>query len=98
MEKAKKVPSSKVNQKLIEGEKEVLFFRKLATIMTDIDLEKEYDKSLYKPYLESKLSSFYLKYQLKQFLSKLDSLHDIVLDLYSFPLFDTIKEDKKEII
>ena len=51
-----------------------------------------------KPYLESKLSSFYLKNQLKQFLSKLDSLHDIVLDLHSSPLFDTVKEDKKEII
>ena len=47
MEKAKKDPSIKVNQKLIEGEKEGLFFRKLATIMTNIDLEKEYDKSLY---------------------------------------------------
>lgn len=98
MEQAKKDPSSKVNQKLIEGEKDALFFRKLATIMTDIDLEKEYDKSIYKPYLESKLSSFYLKYQLKQFLSKIDSLHDIVLDLHSSPLFEIAKEEKKEII
>ena len=93
VEMAKKDQSSKVNQKIVEGEKEALFFKKLATILINIDLAQDYDKSSYKPYEESKLTSFYLKYQLNQFLSKIKSMHDIVLSSQQ-TLFDSV--EKKE--
>ena len=95
IENAKKDPSNKINQKLIDGEKDALFFKKLATIITDIDLNTEYDKSLYSPYKESKLAPFYLKYQLNQFYSKLEQLPGIILDLHSGTLFDEIEEEKE---
>ena len=95
IENAKKDPSNKINQKLIDGEKDALFFKKLATIITDIDLNTEYDKSLYSPYKESKLAPFYLKYQLNQFYSKLEQLQGIILDLHSGTLFDEIEEEKE---
>ena len=96
VEMAKKDQSSKVNQKIVEGEKEALFFKKLATILTDIDLAQDYDKSSYKSYEESKLTSFYLKYQLNQFLSKIKSMHDIVLSSQQ-TLFDSVEKKETEI-
>ena len=99
IENAKKDQSSKINQKIVEGEKDALFFKKLATIITDIDLTKEYDKAEYKPYEENKLTLFYLKYQFKQFLSKIGSMHDIIKNSDNPTLFDIAKEkDSLEII
>lgn len=96
IEMAKLDQSSKVNQKIVEGEKEALFFKKLATIITDLDLENEYQKSEYKPYEEKKLTSFYLKYQFNQFLSKIKSMHDIVLSSYNPTLFEASEKDSPE--
>lgn len=99
IEMAKKDQSSKINQKIVEGEKEALFFKKLATIITDIDLNKEYEKAEYKPYEENKLTSFYLKYQFNQFLSKIKSMHDLIKLSDNPTLFDlSEKKDKEEII
>ena len=99
IEMAKKDQSSKINQKIVEGEKEAVFFKKLATIMTDIDLNKEYEKAEYKPYEENKLTSFYLKYQFNQFLSKIKSMHDLIKLSDNPTLFDlSEKKDKEEII
>ena len=97
VENAKKDPSNKLNLKLIEGEKEALFFKKLATIITDIDLKEEYEKSSYIPYDENKLTPFYLKYQFNQFLSKISSMHDIVLNQQQLSLFNT-EAKKNEVI
>ncbi|MBQ8143007.1 MAG: DNA polymerase I [Bacilli bacterium] len=70
-------PKPKVNQKILEGEKDALFFKKLATIETDLDMKEDYQKSLYAPYQKGKLSKYYIKYQLAQFLRNIDSLRDI---------------------
>lgn len=64
--------------KILAGEKDALFFKKLATIDTGLDMKEDYDKSRYRPYQEQHLAAFYLKYQFHQFLKKLDKMKDIV--------------------
>lgn len=85
----KEDPKPKVNQKFIEGEKEALFFKRLASIYTELEMKNSYDQSLYQPYQKSKLASFYLKYQLKQFLRQMDSLEGMIDDQnHQISLFD----------
>jgi DNA polymerase-1 len=75
---AKANPDSKTNQKIIAGEQDALFSKSLAAIETDLDMKEAYGKSLYHPYEKRKLSAFYLKYQLSQFLANIDKLPGIV--------------------
>ena len=70
-------PDGKLASKIIEGETEALFFKKLAMIDTTMDMKKDYEKSLYTPYQKEMLRSFYLKYQLNNFLKAIDKLKDI---------------------
>ncbi|MDY3047953.1 MAG: DNA polymerase I [Candidatus Enterosoma sp.] len=74
LEYCKANPNNKTNQKIIAGEEDALFFKSLANIYTDLDMKEEYDKSLYHHYQKSKLSAFYLKYSLSQFLKGIDRL------------------------
>ncbi len=78
---AKAHADSKTNQKIIDGEKDALFFKHLATIDTTLDMKEDYEKSIYQPYLKSKLASFYEKYNLRQFLNQIDKLDGIIDDL-----------------
>jgi len=71
-------PGPKVNQKIVEGEKEALFSKDLATIITDMDMKEDYEKSLYHPYEKKTLQKFYLKYQLSQFLNNIDKMKGLV--------------------
>lgn len=73
-------PKPKVNQKIIEGAKQALFFKQLATIEVELDVSEDYEKSIYTPYHKTKLSNFYLKYNLSQFLLNIDKMHDVVGD------------------
>ncbi len=73
----KKNPDNKTNQKIIAGEKDALFFKSLAHIYTDLDMKEDYDKSLYRHYQKNKLSAFYLKYSLSQFLKAIDKMPGI---------------------
>lgn len=73
----KKNPDNKTNQKIIAGEKDALFFKSLANIYTDLDMKEDYDKSLYRHYEKNKLSAFYLKYSLSQFLKAIDKMPGI---------------------
>jgi len=73
----KEHPDSKTNQKIIAGEEDALFSKKLAAIDTSLDMEDAYSKSLYQPYEKGKLSKFYLRYQLSQFLSSIDRMPGI---------------------
>jgi DNA polymerase-1 len=102
LDAAKKDPSSKTNQKIIAGEKDALFFKKLATILTDMDLEKEYAGSLLVPYERGKLVKFYEKYGFRSFLGKIDSMKKIEkapeeedgrISLFSYGVEE--KEEKK---
>ena len=70
----------KVNQKILAGAKQAEFFKKLATIETTLDMKEDYEKSLYTPYHKSKLTKFYLKYQLAQFLKAVDKMPGLVDD------------------
>lgn len=80
---------SKINQKIVAGEKEALFFKHLATIDTDIDMKEDYEKAEYKPYIKSKLAAFYQKYEMHSFLKKIDTLTGLVDDFaLQMRLFD----------
>ena len=72
-----KTDSSKTSQKILAGQDEAIFFKKLATIDCDLDIKEDYRQSSYRPYDRKKLSSFYVKYQFKQFLSNIDKMKDI---------------------
>ena len=86
---------SKINQKIVAGEKEALFFKHLATIDTFIDMKTDYEKAEYKPYLKSKLAAFYQKYEMRSFLTKIDTLSGLVDDFaLQMRLFDF--EEKAE--
>lgn len=65
-------------KKVLAGEEKALFFKKLATIDTNLDMEEDYEKSSYRPYQEKSLAAFYLKYQFNQFLQKIDKMKDMV--------------------
>lgn len=94
----KENPNNKTNQKIITGEKDALFFKSLANIYTDLDMKEDYEKSLYRPYKKSKLSAFYLKYSLSQFLKNIDKMVGLVDDTnHQISLFNTdLKEEAKE--
>ena len=70
--------TSKTYAKIVAGAEQALFFKKLATIDTSLDMKEDYEKSLYRPYLKERLSAFYLHYEFKSFLSKIDKLKGIV--------------------
>lgn len=76
----KENPNSKTNQKFIEGEEDAIFFKALANIYTDLDMNEAYEKSKYKHYQKSVLSSFYLKYQLAQFLKAIEKMPGLIDD------------------
>lgn len=78
MDYYKSAPDSKTKEKILAGEKDARFCKELATIITDLDMDKDYQASAYQPYDKDKLSQFYLKYQLNQFLEKIDSLPGLV--------------------
>ncbi len=80
LEYCKNNPKPKINQKILDGAKEAEFFKKLATIETSLDMAKDYEESKYIPYHKSKLSAFYLKYQLSQFLKAIDRMPGIIKD------------------
>lgn len=80
LEYCRQNPGPKINQKILDGAKEAEFFKKLATIETTLDMSEDYKKAEYVPYHKSKLSAFYLKYQLSQFLKSIDKMPDIVKD------------------
>ena len=83
----------KINQKIVEGEKDALFFKELASIDTSMDMKENYEKSLYNPYQKSKLSAFYLKYQLSQFIKAIDRMPGIVDDTNrQMSLFDSVDD------
>lgn len=93
-------PTSKTNQKILEGEKDALFFKRLATIITDIDMKEEYSLSEYRHYEKSKLTSFYVKYQLNSFLQKIDKMPGLIdtskgkqLSLFDLP-DDVLSKEK----
>lgn len=93
----KEHPDNKTNQKIIAGEKEAIFFKKLATIETTLDMKEDYNKSSYVPYHKTKLSKFYAKYQLSQFLKNIDKMPHIVNDASSqLSLFDFDNEVEEE--
>ncbi|MFA6829196.1 MAG: DNA polymerase I [Bacilli bacterium] len=83
IEYCKANPKSKTNQKFIDGEKDAIFFKQLATIITDMDMVDDYEKSSFKNYEKSRLSSFYMKYQLNQFLTKMDKMPGLIDDTSS---------------
>ncbi len=70
----------KINQKILAGADQAKFFKKLATIETTLDMKEDYTKAIYTPYHKSKLTKFYLKYQLAQFLKAVDRMPGIVDD------------------
>lgn len=76
----KENPKPKINQKIIDGEKDALFFKRLATIDTTMDMKEDYGKSIYTPYHKTKLQSFYLKYELSSFLGKINKMENLVDD------------------
>lgn len=76
----KEHPENKTNQKIINGEQDALFFKRLANIYTELDMKDDYEKSLYRHYRKSNLSAFYLKYSLSQFLRSIDKMPGLVDD------------------
>lgn len=89
----------KVNQKILEGEKDAIFFKKLATIDTTMDIEEDYKKSIYTPYHKTKLQAFYLKYNLNAFLAKINKMENIIDDNNKsqgeqMSLFDTFEQEE----
>lgn len=93
----KEHPDNKTNQKIIAGEKEAIFFKKLATIETTLDMKEDYNKSIFVPYHKTKLSKFYAKYQLSQFLKNIDKMPHIINDVSTqLSLFDFDKEVEEE--
>lgn len=87
-------PEVKLHQKILDGEKDALFFKQLATIDTDMDMREDYEKSIYKPYYKSTLRSFYTKYQLNQFLMRIDKMDDMIDDMTGSQL--SLFEDSEE--
>ncbi len=103
IEHCKEDTKPKINQKILSGEKDALFFKKLATIDTTMDMEEDYKKSIYTPYHKSKLQAFYLKYDLSSFLSKINKMENIIDDnrkeyeqLSLFESGDDVLEKEKE--
>lgn len=99
----KENPKPKINQKIIDGEKDALFFKRLATIDTTMDMNEDYGKSIYTPYHRTKLQSFYLKYELSSFLSKIHKMENLVDDnrnseeqLSLFETSDDVMEKEKQ--
>lgn len=92
---AKENPTSKQCQKLLAGEETARFCKELATIKTDVDRSEDYNKSQYAPYLKSKLSQFYTKYQLSKFISQRDKRPGLEDDLSSHQrtLFEAVEEE-----
>jgi DNA polymerase-1 len=95
----KENPGPKINQRIVEGEKDAIFSKQLATIITDMDMKKDYEESIYRPYDKTVLTKFYLKYQLSQFLRNIDKLPDIVdssssTQLSLFEESATVQEDE----
>ncbi len=86
----------KINQKILAGEQDAIFFKKLATIDTTMDMSSDYEKAIYTPYHKTKLQSFYLKYELNSFLNKINKMENIVDDNKTngeqISLFDTFEE------
>jgi len=89
----------KINQKILAGEKDARFFKELATIDTNLDMKKEYQDSVYRPYEKSKLVSFYQKYQFSSFLKAVDRMPGLVDDtdnqLFLFDEPEGEEEEKK---
>ena len=83
---------SKLATKIIENEKEALFFKKLAQIDTSLDMEEDYKNSEYKFYEEKKLRDFYLKYELNTHLKAIDKLKDIKKNEEQMSLFEEKEE------
>lgn len=77
----KENPESKTNQKFLAGEKDAIFFKELASIYTDLDMKEDYENSSYQHYKKSTLTSFYLKYQLRQFMNQVDRMDGLVDDM-----------------
>lgn len=95
----KEHPENKTYQKIIASEKEAIFFKHLATIDTELDMEEDYQASIYQPYMKSKLASFYKKYELSSFLNKIDSLPGLVDDLaLESKLFSTEEENDEKVL
>lgn len=96
---AKSHPENKTNQKFIESEKEALFFKSLATIYTDLDMNADFEKSQYRPYEKSKLSAFYRKYQMNHFISVINKMPGMIDDTtHQLSLFDddiSFQEEKE---
>lgn len=92
---AKENPTSKQCQKLLAGEETARFCKELATIKTDVDRSEDYNKSQYAPYLKSKLSQFYTKYQFSKFISQRDKRPGLEDDLSSHQrtLFEAVEEE-----
>lgn len=85
----------KINQKIVEGEKDALFFKELARIETTLDMKEEYEKSKYAKYKKSVLMAFYVKYQLHQFMKAIDRLPGLIDDMNrQTSLFDIQSEDQ----
>ncbi len=98
LEYCKKNPDNKTNQKIIAGEQDALFFKSLANIYTDIDVKADYEKSIYRHYQKSKLSAFYLKYSLSQFLKAIDKMQGLQDDSGSqLSLFGEMMDSQKDI-
>lgn len=87
-------PGPKVYQKILDGANEAQFFKKLATIETTLDMDEDYQKAIYQPYQKTKLTKFYLKYQLSQFLRAVDKMPGIIDDSDNqLSLFDESASD-----
>lgn len=84
---------NKTNLRIYESREDALFFKKLAVIDTTLDIQDDYNKSIYTPYEKNKLKSFYLKYQFNLFLKNIDKLKDIK-DETEISLFSA--EEKQE--
>ncbi len=72
-----KTDSSKTSQKILAGQDKALFFKHIATIDCDLDMEEDYKESSYRPYERKKLSTFYVKYQFSQFIKSIDKMKDL---------------------
>lgn len=88
---------SKTSQKILQGEEDAIFFKKLAEIYTALDVKDIYEESLYKPYNRNKLLSFYNKYELSSFIKGIDKLKDVEDDTIISIFNCSIAEDKQVI-
>ncbi len=79
-EKIKNEKSSKMIEKLLNGEKECYFFKSLATIDTSLDMKDIYEKSIYTPYHKDKLLAFYHKYEFNQMIKNIDKRKGLITE------------------